>query len=35
MPKLKEAAAKVGLDIQQFERVGEPSDRLIITTNKR
>jgi len=35
MPALKEAAAKVGLDVQQFERVGEPSDRLIITTTKR
>lgn len=31
MPKLREAAAALGLDIQQFETVGQATDRLIIT----
>jgi hypothetical protein len=34
MPKIREAAAALGLDIQQFERVGAPSDRLTITLRK-
>ncbi len=29
-PALKEAAAKLGLDIQRYETVGEPTDRLLI-----
>jgi CRISPR/Cas system-associated exonuclease Cas4 (RecB family) len=35
MPKLKEAAKAVGLDVQKFERVGEPSDRLTINVSKK
>jgi hypothetical protein len=44
MPQLKAAATKLGLDIQQFETVGQPTDRLTVTirdttkstqTNKR
>jgi hypothetical protein len=30
MPALKDAATKLGLDIQQFETVGDPTDRLLI-----
>jgi hypothetical protein len=31
MPALKAAATKLGLDIQQFETVGEPTDRLVVS----
>jgi CRISPR/Cas system-associated exonuclease Cas4 (RecB family) len=31
MPALRAAAAKLGLDIQHFETVGQPTDRLVIT----
>ena len=31
MPALRAAAAKLGLDIQTFETVGQPTDRLTIT----
>jgi hypothetical protein len=34
MPALREAAQALGLDIQQFETVGDPSDRLSITLRK-
>jgi molybdopterin-biosynthesis enzyme MoeA-like protein len=31
MPALKSAAEKIGLDVQQFETVGDPTDRLTVT----
>lgn len=31
MPRLREAAAKLGLNIQDYETVGDPTDRLVIT----
>jgi hypothetical protein len=31
MPKLKAAATAAGVDVQAYERVGEPSDRLSVT----
>jgi len=31
MPAIREAAEKLGLNIQQFETVGDPTDRLVIT----
>jgi CRISPR/Cas system-associated exonuclease Cas4 (RecB family) len=35
MPGIKQAAAAAGIDIQKFERVGNPSDRLIIHVAKQ
>jgi len=35
MPKLRAAAAEAGLNLQQFERVGEPTDRMVINVLKR
>jgi hypothetical protein len=35
MPALKIAAAKLGLDIQQFETVGQPTDRLTVTIKQQ
>lgn len=35
LPALRAAATEVGLDVQRFETVGEPSDRLTITINKK
>jgi hypothetical protein len=35
MPALKSAAAKIGLDVQQFETVGQPTDRLTVTIKAR
>jgi hypothetical protein len=32
MPAIREAAAKAGIDLAQFESVGDPTDRLVITT---
>jgi hypothetical protein len=31
MPSLKSAAARLGLDVQQYETVGQPTDRLTVT----
>lgn len=31
MPELREAAAKLGLNIQKYETVGQPTDRLMVT----
>jgi hypothetical protein len=30
-PALRSAAAAAGLDLQSFETVGEPTDRLVVT----
>ena len=35
MPAIREAAEKLGLNIQQFETVGDPTDRLVITDNTK
>lgn len=35
MPGIKQAAAAAGIDIQKFERVGNPSDRLTIHVTKQ
>jgi hypothetical protein len=32
MPAIREAAAKAGIDLAQHETVGDPTDRLVITT---
>jgi hypothetical protein len=34
MPALREAAAKLGLNVQKFETVGDPTDRLTITVTE-
>lgn len=35
MPAIKAAASAAGIDLQQFETVGEPSDRLLVTVSKQ
>ena len=35
MPAIKAAALAAGVDLQQYETVGEPSDRLLVSVNKR
>ena len=35
MPGIKSAAAAAGVDIQRFETVGDPSDRLTVTVNRQ
>jgi hypothetical protein len=35
MPALKTAAAEFGFDIQQFETVGQPTDRLTVTIKEQ
>jgi hypothetical protein len=35
MPRLREAAGRIGLDLAPFERVGDPSDRLTVTLTTR
>jgi hypothetical protein len=35
MPKIKAAAAAAGVDLQRFETVGDPSDRLSVTVSKQ
>jgi hypothetical protein len=34
MVALRDAAQRLGLDVQQFETVGQPTDRLVITESK-
>ena len=35
MPGIKAAAAAAGVNLQSYETVGEPSDRLLVSVNKR